>query len=115
MFLSLYIKAHTKEQELYGQIGNGEEDHAYWGRPEDWPKDKKRPAYKITAEKPGSELAGETSAAMTAASLVFKKVDPTYSEKLLTHAKQLYKFANEKRGLYTDSITDAQHFYTYKN
>jgi endoglucanase len=106
------LKAHTKEQELYGQVGNGEEDHAYWGRPEDWPKDKKRPAYKITAEKPGSELAGETSAAMTAASLVFKKVDPTYSEKLLTHAKQLYKFANEKRGLYTDSITDAQHFYT---
>ncbi len=51
---------------------------------------------------------------MTAASLVFKKVDPTYSEKLLTHAKQLYKFANEKRGLYVNSITDAQHFYTYK-
>jgi len=111
MFLSLYIKAHTKEQELYGQIGNGEEDHAYWGRPEDWPKDKKRPAYKITAEKPGSDLAGETSAAMAAASLVFKKVDPTYSEKLLSHSKQLYKFANEKRGPYMNSILDAQHFY----
>jgi hypothetical protein len=111
MFLSLYIKAHTKEQELYGQIGNGEEDHAYWGRPEDWPKDKKRPAYKITAEKPGSDLAGETSAAMAAASLVFKKVDPTYSEKLLNHSKQLYKFANEKRGPYMNSILDAQHFY----
>jgi hypothetical protein len=112
--LLFFLKAHTKEQELYGQVGNGDEDHKIWTRPEDWPN-KNRPAYKITAEKPGSDLAGETSAALAAASLVFKKVDPTYSEKLLTHSKQLYKFANEKRDIFKNSILDAQKYYGYKN
>ena len=35
-----------------------------------------RPAYKIDEANPGSDLAGETAAAMAAASLVFKDVDP---------------------------------------
>jgi hypothetical protein len=50
---------------------------------------------------------------MAAASMVFKKSDPTYSAKLLTHAKQLYDFANEKRGVYSDSIREASGFYRY--
>ncbi len=109
----MIFKAHTKVRELYGQVGDGGPDHAYWGRPEDWPKDKKRPAYKITESAPGSDLAGETAAAMAAASMVFKKSDPTYSAKLLTHAKQLYKFANEKRARYSDSIKEASGYYRY--
>jgi hypothetical protein len=110
---NFFFKAHTKERELYGQVGNGSTDHAFWGRPEDWPKQNKRPAYKITESKPGSDLAGETSAALTAASIVFKKSDSTYSATLLKHAKQLYHFANEKRGNYSDSITDVAAFYKY--
>ncbi len=109
----IWFQCHVKEREFYGQVGDGGVDHAIWGRPEDWPKDKKRGAYKITEAKPGSELAGETAAAMAAASMVFKKSDPTYSAKLLTHAKQLYDFANEKRGVYSDSIREASGFYRY--
>ena len=33
-----------------------------------------RPAYKITESKPGSDVAGETAAAMAAGYLVFKSV-----------------------------------------
>jgi hypothetical protein len=42
---------------------------------------------------------------------VFKNVDPTYSDNLLTHAKQLFDFANNYRGKYSDSIHDAKQNY----
>ena len=35
-----------------------------------------RPAYAITTSSPGSELAGETAAAMAAASILFNTSDP---------------------------------------
>ena len=35
-----------------------------------------RPAYAITTSSPGSELAGETAAAMAAASILFKTANP---------------------------------------
>jgi hypothetical protein len=44
---------------------------------------------------PGSDLAGETAAALAAASILFKQADQAYSEKLLTHAKQLFDFADK--------------------
>jgi endoglucanase len=59
----------------------------------------------------GSDLAGETAAALAAASIVFKNVDSSYSNTLLTHAKQLFDFANRYRGKYSDSITDARNYY----
>jgi len=65
----------------------------------------------VTAAQGGSDLVGETAAAMAAASIVFKKSDPTYSATLLKHAKSLYTFADKHRGTYTDAISDAQGYY----
>nr|AGP76427.1 endo-beta-1,4-glucanase 1 [Rhynchotermes bulbinasus] len=104
-----FIKAHTSQNEFYGQVGQGDLDHDYWGRPEDMTM--ARPAYKIDTSRPGSDLAGETAAALAAASIVYKNVDGTYSNNLLTHARQLFDFANNYRGKYSDSITDARNFY----
>jgi hypothetical protein len=59
----------------------------------------------------GSDLAGETAVALAATSIVFKNVDPIYSNNLLTHAKQLFDFANSYRGKYSDSIIDAMDNY----
>ena len=103
------IKAHPQPNVLYGQVGNGGTDHNWWGPPEVMKM--ARPAYKITASCPGSDLAGETAAAMAAASMLFSDSDPSYSATLLTHAKQLYTFADTYRGKYTDCITDAANFY----
>ncbi|KAG7153472.1 Endoglucanase A-like 3 [Homarus americanus] len=100
-----FMKAHTSPNVFYGQVGNSELDHSYWGRPEDMTM--YRPAYKLTEDKPGSDLAGETSAALAAASIVFKEQDASYSEACLTHAKELYNFGDSFRGKYSDSITDA--------
>merc|ERR1712236_27375 len=49
-----FIGCHTAEYELIGQIGDGYDDHAYWGRPEDMTM--ARPAFRITSSQPGSDL-----------------------------------------------------------
>jgi uncharacterized protein YjdB len=104
-----FIKCHTAPNELWGQVGNGGTDHAWWGSAEVMKME--RPAYKIDASNPGSELAAETAAAMAAASIVFQSDDPTYSGTLLQHAEQLYSFADNYRGIYSESITDAAGYY----
>ena len=65
------LKCHTADYELYGQIGNSELDHNQWTRPED--STIPRPAYKITRERPGSDLAAETASALAAASILLEK------------------------------------------
>lgn len=105
-----FLKAHTAEYELYGQVGNGSLDHEFWGRPEDMLME--RPAFKIDRENPGSELACETAAALAAASIVFQGVDNTYSAELLDVARELYAFGDEYRLEYQESISDAMDFYT---
>ncbi|XP_037094013.1 endoglucanase 15-like [Pollicipes pollicipes] len=105
-----FIKAHVGATDFYGQVREPFlADHSVWGRAEDMNMD--RPGYKISAGAPGSDLAGETAAAMAAASILFKDSDAAYSGQLLDHAKQLYDFANTHRGKYQDSITDAVSFY----
>ncbi len=104
-----FIACHTAPNELWGQVGNGSLDHAWWGSAEVLPMS--RPAYKIDPTHPGSDLAAETAAAMAAASIVFATDDPTYSATLKNHAIQLYNFADTYRGVYSDSITDAGGYY----
>lgn len=104
-----FIRCHTAPNELYGQVGNGGTDHAWWGSAEVMAMS--RPSYKIDQTHPGSDLAAETAAAMAAASMVFKADDPSYSATLLTHAIQLYNFADTYRGKYSSSITDAGSYY----
>ena len=52
------------------QAGDGYADHAYWGRPEQMTMH--RPSYAVTASLPGSDIAGETAAAMAVGAIVFK-------------------------------------------
>lgn len=68
-------------------MGDGDTDHYCWQRPEDMSTS--RQAYKIDEKNPGSDLAGETAAAMAAASIVFKKTNPHYSHLLLHHAQEV--------------------------
>ncbi|GMP94296.1 hypothetical protein CsSME_00043801 [Camellia sinensis var. sinensis] len=45
-----------------------------------------RQVYKIDPNNPGLDLAGETTAVMVAASVVFRHHNPSYANELLTHA-----------------------------
>lgn len=103
------IKAHPEPNVLYGEVGDGNTDHYCWQRPEDMTTS--RAAYRVDADHPGSDLAGETAAAMAAASAVFRHSDPGYSNLLLTHARELFEFADKYRGKYDGSITVAQKYY----
>ncbi|XP_068644183.1 endoglucanase 14-like [Aristolochia californica] len=104
-----FIKAHPSPEVLYGEVGDGQSDHACWMRPEDMTTS--RAAYKIDAAHPGSDLAGETAAAMAAASIAFRRTNASYANTLLGHSKQLFDFAHNHRGLYSDSIPDCKTFY----
>src|SRR5690606_8331546 len=103
------LKAHTAPNEFYGQVGSGNADHAWWG-PAEFMK-MARPSFKIDVNNPGSDLAGESAAALASASLLFKSSNPSYSATLLLHAEQLFDFANKYRGKYSDSIKDSGGFY----
>ncbi|KAK6931870.1 Carbohydrate binding domain CBM49 [Dillenia turbinata] len=104
-----FIKAHPQPNVLWGQVGDGQSDHFCWERAEDMTTP--RTGYRLDPAHPGSDLAGETAAAMAAASMAFKHFDDSYSNLLLLHAKQLFLFADRFRGLYIDSIQSAQPFY----
>ncbi|OEL30581.1 Endoglucanase 2 [Dichanthelium oligosanthes] len=104
-----FVKAHPEPDVLYGEVGDGDSDHDCWQRPEDMTTS--RQAYRLDPQNPGSELAGETAAAMAAASLVFRSSNPGYANQLLQHSKQLFDFADKYRGRYDSSITVARKYY----
>lgn len=81
------IKAHAAPNVLYGEIGDGDSDHECWQRPEDMTTP--RTTFKIDEQHPGADLAGETAAALAAASIAFKDKDSKYASELLTHAKEV--------------------------
>ncbi|KAF5450082.1 hypothetical protein F2P56_030460 [Juglans regia] len=105
-----FMKAHPQPNVLWAQVGDGNSDHYCWERAEDMttPRD----AYKIDANHPGSDVAGETAAALASAAIAFKSYNSSYSNLLLVHAKQLFSFADKFRSLYDDSIPSAKQFYT---
>ncbi|KAM3243823.1 hypothetical protein ACQJBY_055636 [Aegilops geniculata] len=91
------------------QVGDGDTDHYCWQRPEDMTTS--RQAYKVDRDHPGSDVAGETAAAMAAASMVFRKSNPHYAHLLLHHAQQLFEFADGYRGQYDSSIAEVKSYY----
>ncbi|MBN8430994.1 glycoside hydrolase family 9 protein [Microbulbifer salipaludis] len=104
-----FLKAHTAPNELWGQVGAGAADHAWWGAAE--VMQMPRPSYKIDEHCPGSDLAGETAAALAAIAMVFDSSDAQYADLLRQNAKELYSFADNFRGKYSDCITDVTSFY----
>jgi len=77
---------------LWVQVADPNQDHKCWERPQDM--DTPRTAYKVTPQSPGSDVAGETAAALAAASLVFRARDPAYSSRLLAAAWKVFDFAD---------------------
>jgi hypothetical protein len=89
---------------VFVQVGDPLSDHNCWERPEDM--DTLRTVYKIDGSHPGSDVAGETAAALAAASIVFRSRDPAYSKLLLnravtvSHSHQCYFLFHSFNSLY---------------
>ena len=60
------------------QVGDPYIDHSYWTRPEDLVQH--RPAYRLTKDKPGSDVIAETAAALAAGAIVFNSTGKYYKE-----------------------------------
>ncbi|WAQ99346.1 GUuncharacterized [Mya arenaria] len=79
-------------------------------RPEDMTTE--RPVYYVEPGRAGSDVAGETAAALAAGYMVFNDSDPAYAMQLLSSAEKIYQFAFSHRGKYSDVISDAAKFYS---
>lgn len=109
-----FMAAHPKPELLYAQVGIAKQDHAWWGPAEvigqSGTSASHRPSQSVSPACPGSDVAGETAAALAAISMVFAD-QPDYSRQLLKHARELYDFANRYKGRYSDCIADAYEHY----
>lgn len=70
-----------------------------------------RPLLQINQTFPGTEVAAETAAALAAASIVFRRGDPSYSTLLLKHSESLFSFADGFKGSYSINIPQVQPYY----
>ncbi|GAB2296951.1 Esterase/lipase/thioesterase [Dionaea muscipula] len=99
------LKATAVPGTVFVQVGDPHSDHNCWERPEDM--DTLRTVYRVDREHPGSDVAGETAAALAAASIVFRSRDPPYSRLLLDRAVRVFEFADKYRGAYSTSLSRA--------
>ncbi|XP_077990545.1 endoglucanase E-4-like [Glandiceps talaboti] len=93
-----FMKCHAKKNKFFYQVGNGNIDHKYWIRPENMTME--RPAYYVDNNTPGSDVLGETTAALATCYIIFQEVDPAYASNCLVEAKDLYRMAKNWRGVY---------------
>ncbi len=114
--LNSFANDNPGEYVLYGQVGNGKLDHEWWGPLEVVHYQMERPAYKIDASCPGTDLAAETSAALASSSILFRENgDTQYADLLVQKAAALFDFADKYRGKYSDCLKEANPFYTSNN
>ncbi|MBO4495216.1 MAG: glycoside hydrolase family 9 protein [Clostridiales bacterium] len=104
-----FIRCHPSDEVFYYQVGNGSQDHTWWGPAECVSYQMSRPSYCVTADKPGSAVTGEAAASLAVSSLVFKEVDPAFSKLCLEHAISLYAFADKYKS--DAGYTAAEGFY----
>jgi endoglucanase len=107
------LKAHPAPNIFVGQIGEPLLEHAQWAPPEKMLNHRR--TFLLTPQNPGTEVAAEASAALAAASVVFRKADPAYAQRLRQNARSLFDFADRHRGSYSQSISDAERHYPSRN
>ncbi|CAL0327151.1 unnamed protein product [Lupinus luteus] len=91
-----YFLKCSQSEKLYVEVGDPDEDHQCWVRPEKMKT--KRTVLMIDNKTPGTEIAAETAAAMAAASIVLRPIHQEYSHRLLNKAKLLFEFAKSHKG-----------------
>ncbi|EPR13542.1 glycoside hydrolase family 9 protein [Ruminiclostridium papyrosolvens] len=103
-----FIKCNPTSDVYYYQVGDGGKDHSWWGPAEVMQME--RPSYKVDASHPGSAVCASTAASLASAAVVFKNSDPTYAEKCISHAKNLFTMADKAKS--DAGYTAASGFYS---
>ena len=102
-FCDYFMKCHPNMFTFYYQLGDGNQDHAYWGAPE--AQGDRQTMFKVDNSSAGSDVCGEAAAAL--ALMYLNTDDSAYGAKCLTNAKSLYALGKSKLGL-----SQGQSFYT---
>lgn len=111
-----FLKAHETDGSgtvrFWGQCGEGQYAHKKWTSAENIANVTPRNCFAIDRNKPGTDLAAGTAAALASSAMLFRGVDDNYSAELLTNARQLFDFAEKYKAKYSDSIGPANPYYT---
>ncbi len=87
-------------QTYVGQIGDPKIDHNFWGRPEE--QSGARPAFVYTRKMGAADLFGNVAGALAASAFVLRAEDPAFAAELGAAARDLWAWAAEKPGKYSD-------------
>lgn len=101
-FTDYLLKCHPDSNTFYYQVGDGGDDHAYWGAPEEQLGE--RPTlYVANASNPASDVLGLSSSALTLMYLNYRDIDSGYAEKCLQTARELYEMGENNPGYYAEN------------
>lgn len=96
-FAEYFIRSHPEDDIFYYQVGEGEDDHSYWGPPELQSED--RPAYAYASpNSPGSQMTGSAAASLALMSMVAEDEEPEFSDEALENAKSIYELGKNYPG-----------------
>ncbi|SFU53964.1 endoglucanase Cel9M [Clostridium sp. DSM 8431] len=99
-FTDYIIKCHYADGKFVYQVGDGDQDHNYWGAPEneqDGPTLRQSVRIADSAHS-ASDVLGESTAALALMYLNYKDKDSAYAEKCLKEAKELYEMGKANPG-----------------
>ena len=117
------IRTDDDISEVFVQVGDPDEEHKLWNRPEDFaesgPNYFERPAFSLTKENGGTDCLMEYVAAFSAASLLYKRANESGiweddGSELLELAERLYAWTDDDEEDYTfyhESVPKAEEFY----
>ncbi len=105
--------ADPADDKLFVQVGDGSL-HKFLGTPEESTLPRK--SYFVSNGTPATEVAAEKAAALTSFALL-SQMDGDYdsADALATAAKSLYEYAYQFQGKYSDSVPEANPYYTSVN
>jgi len=109
-FSDYLLKCHPDANTFYYQVGDGQEDHTYWGAPEEQTGTRPVP-YVANSSSPGSDVLGLTSSALSIMYLNYKDIDSGYANQCLKAAKELYAMGKKNLGKYKEAAFYQSHSY----
>lgn len=103
------MDCHIRKGSYVGQIGHPDIDHDYWGRADE--QTGPRPYFVWSEGMKGADLFSKVSAALAAASILYREHDERFASDLLDHSMELYDMAKKSPGLYSSHFKSATKIY----
>jgi endoglucanase len=99
-FTDYFLKSHPNATTFYYQKGDGNQDHGFWGSPEN--QTGNRPILVARPGMPASDILGETASALALMSINYRSTDAAYANRCLTAARELFEMGRTNLGRGSD-------------